>query len=59
VIQVRVRKGESLDEALERFGRKVSAEGVLQDVLRHLHYQKPSAASRLKVKRNAKNSWQF
>jgi small subunit ribosomal protein S21 len=52
VIQVRVRKGENLDEALERFERKVAAEGVLRDILRRLHYQKPSEASRAKSKRH-------
>lgn len=54
MIEIRVRKGEPLDEALVRFERKVVAEGILQDFLRHSHYHKPSAASRLKHKRHSR-----
>ncbi len=54
MIEVRVRKGESLDEALERFGRKVEADGLMQEVLRHHYYQKPSAVARLKSKRQGR-----
>ncbi|CEH29638.1 30S ribosomal protein S21 [Aneurinibacillus migulanus] len=40
--EVRVRKNESLDQALRRFKRDCSKDGVLAEVKKRRHYEKPS-----------------
>jgi small subunit ribosomal protein S21 len=40
--EVRVRKNESLDNALRRFKRSCAKDGLLAEVRRREHYQKPS-----------------
>ncbi|AMA72354.1 MULTISPECIES: 30S ribosomal protein S21 [Aneurinibacillus] len=40
--EVRVRKNESLDQALRRFKRDCSKDGVLAELKKRRHYEKPS-----------------
>lgn len=40
--EVRVRKDESLDNALRRFKRQCQRSGVLSEVKKREHYDKPS-----------------
>ncbi|BAU27253.1 SSU ribosomal protein S21P [Aneurinibacillus soli] len=40
--EVRIRKNESLDQALRRFKRDCSKDGVLAEVKKRRHYEKPS-----------------
>ncbi|WP_027415824.1 30S ribosomal protein S21 [Aneurinibacillus terranovensis] len=40
--EIRVRKNESLDQALRRFKRDCSKDGVLAEVKKRRHYEKPS-----------------
>ena len=40
--EVRVGKNESLDSALRRFKRSCQKAGVMADIRRHEHYEKPS-----------------
>ena len=44
--QVRIKENESLDNALRRFKRQTAKDGVIQEVRKREHYEKPS------VKRN-------
>jgi small subunit ribosomal protein S21 len=44
----RLRDGESLDRALNRFRRKVAQAGITTDVRRRRYYLKPSEARRAK-----------
>jgi len=46
--ETRVRKNESLDDALRRFKRTVSKEGTLAEVRKRKHYEKPSVKRKKK-----------
>ena len=46
--EVRLQEGESLENALRRFKRKVQAEDIIKDVKRHSFYLKPGAKRRVK-----------
>lgn len=40
--EIKVGKNESLDSALRRFKRTCQRSGVMQDMRKHEHYEKPS-----------------
>jgi small subunit ribosomal protein S21 len=46
--EVRLQDGESLENALRRFKRKVQAEDIIKEVRRHSYYLKPGAKKRVK-----------
>ena len=46
--EIRVQEGESLENALRRFKRKVQAEDIIKEVKRHLYYLKPGERRRVK-----------
>lgn len=46
--ETRVRKNESLDSALRRFKRTISKDGVLAEVKKRKHYEKPSVKRKKK-----------
>jgi len=46
--EIRLHEGESLENALRRFKRKVQAEDIIKEVRRHSYYLKPGAKRRLK-----------
>ena len=46
--EVRLQEGESLENALRRFKRKVQAEDIIKEVRRHPYYLKPGEKRRLK-----------
>ena len=48
---IRVGENESVDSALRRFKRKCSRDGIIGDLRRKEHYEKPSV--RRKTKREA------
>ncbi len=48
VSTVKVKEGESLESALRRFKRQTSREGVIQEVRKREHYEKPSVKRKLK-----------
>ncbi|MBU8871333.1 MAG: 30S ribosomal protein S21 [Gemmatimonadales bacterium] len=39
---VRVKEGESFERALRRFRRRVSKKGILSDLRKHAHLERPS-----------------
>lgn len=41
-IETKVRKNESIEDALRRFKRSVSKSGTLAEVKKRRHYEKPS-----------------
>jgi len=47
--EVRLQDGESLENALRRFKRKVQTEDIIKDVKRHSFYLKPGEKKRLKA----------
>jgi small subunit ribosomal protein S21 len=46
--EIRVRKNESLDSALRRFKRATAKDGILAEVKKRRHYEKPSVARKKK-----------
>ena len=46
--EIKVKKGESLDSALRRFKRSCQKAGVLSEVRKREHYEKPSVIRKLK-----------
>jgi len=46
--QVRIKDNESLDSALRRFKRQTARDGVIQEVRKREHYEKPSVKRKLK-----------
>ena len=48
VAEVRLQEGESIDNALRRFKRKVQTENIIGEVRRHSFYLKPGAKRRVK-----------
>jgi small subunit ribosomal protein S21 len=46
--EIRLQEGESLENALRRFKRKVQAEDIIKEVRRHSFYLKPGAKRRVK-----------
>ncbi|MCY3759372.1 MAG: 30S ribosomal protein S21 [Acidobacteria bacterium] len=46
--EVRVQEGESLENALRRFKRKVQTEDIIKEVKRHSFYLKPGEKRRVK-----------
>lgn len=48
VSEIRVRENESLDSALKRFKRQCAKSGVLAEVRKREHYEKPSVRRKKK-----------
>ena len=46
--QVRLKENESLDNALRRFKRATARDGVIQEVRKREHYEKPSVKRKKK-----------
>ena len=58
--EVRVRENESLDSALRRFKRQCAMSGIMSEVRKREHYDKPSVKRKKKAeaarRKNAKSS---
>lgn len=54
--KVEVRPGESLDQALRRFKRKIEQEGLMKEMRALRHYEKPSEIRRRKLRKSQKRS---
>jgi small subunit ribosomal protein S21 len=48
VSEIKVRKNESLDSALRRFKRATAKDGILAEIKKRKHYEKPSVARKKK-----------
>lgn len=46
--EIHVKKNESLDQALRRFKRSCSKDGVIAEVRKRKHYEKPSVRRKKK-----------
>jgi small subunit ribosomal protein S21 len=46
--EVRLQEGESIENAIRRFKRKVQTEDIIKEVKRHSYYLKPGAKRRVK-----------
>ncbi len=55
--EVRIRENESLESALKRFKRQCDRSGVLQEVRKREHYEKPSVKRKKKAEAARKRKW--
>lgn len=59
--EVKIKDGESLESALRRFKKKTASAGVMTEVRKREHYDKPSVKKKLKSeaarKRNSKKKF--
>ena len=51
--QVRLKENESLENALRRFKRATARDGVIQEVRKREHYEKPSVKRKKSLKLHA------
>lgn len=56
--EIKVQKGESLDSALRRFKRSCQKAGVLSEVRKREHYEKPSVRRKLKSEAARKRKYE-
>lgn len=56
---VKIRKNESLDSALRRFKKATAKDGVLAEVRKRKHYEKPSVARKKKAEAARKKKRTF
>ena len=57
--EIKVQKGESLDSALRRFKRSCQKAGVLSEVRKREHYEKPSVRRKLKSEAARKRKYKY
>ena len=55
--EIRVGEGESLESALKRFKRKCARSGVMADIRKHEHYEKPSVKRKKKAEADKKRKY--
>ena len=55
--EVRVKENESLDSALRRFKRQCARSGILAEVRKREHYEKPSVRRKKKAEAARKRKW--
>ena len=48
--EIRLKKGEPVERALQRLKKKIDREGTLKEVRNHRHFEKPSEKRRRKEK---------
>lgn len=51
VVQVKVRKGESVEKALRRLKKIMDREGTMKEIRAHRYFEKPSEKERRKAAR--------
>ena len=51
MVEIKLRKGESVERALKRLGKQVDREGVLKSVRERRAYEKPSVKKRKRMKK--------
>lgn len=57
--EIKIRENESLDNALRRFKRQCAKSGVLSEVRKREHYEKPSVKRKKKSEAARKNNKKF
>ena len=50
MIEIKLKRNESVDRALKRLKKKMDRDGILKEVRSRRHYQKPSVKKRQKMK---------
>ena len=57
--QVKIKENESLENALRRFKRQTARDGVIQEVRKREHYEKPSVKRKKKSAAARKRTYQY
>ena len=57
--EIKVQKGETLESALRRFKRSCQKAGVLSEVRKREHYEKPSVRRKLKSEAARKRKFKY
>lgn len=55
--EIRIRDGETLESALKRFKRQCARSGVIQEVRKREHYEKPSVKRKKKAEAARKRKY--
>ena len=55
--EIRIKDNESLDSALRRFKRTCQKAGVMAEIRKHEHYEKPSVKRKKKSEAARKRKW--
>ena len=55
--EIRIRENESLESALRRFKRQCARAGVIAEVRKREHYEKPSVRRKKKAEAARKRKW--
>lgn len=57
MLEIRVKKDESIDKALRRFKKRCNTEGLIKEIKKRKHYIKPSEKRRRrKVQKNSRRA---
>ena len=59
MVKVKVRDGESIDEALRRFKRECEKDGILQEIKRREFYKPPSVVRKEKLAESRRKRARF
>ncbi|ABW18785.1 30S ribosomal protein S21 [Alkaliphilus oremlandii] len=57
--EIKIRENESLDNALRRFKRQCAKSGILSEVRKREHYEKPSVKRKKKAEAAKRNKSKF
>lgn len=57
--EIKIRDNESLDNALRRFKRQCAKSGILSEVRKREHYEKPSVKRKKKAEAAKRNKSKF
>ena len=57
--EVKVKDNESLDNALRRFKKNCAKAGIMQEVRKREHYEKPSVKRKMKSEAARKNNKKY
>lgn len=57
--EIKIRENESLDNALRRFKRQCAKSGILSEVRKREHYEKPSVRRKKKAEAARRNKSKF
>lgn len=55
--EIKIGKNETLDSALRRFKRTCQKAGILAEIRKHEHYEKPSVKRKKKSEAARKRKW--
>ena len=59
MVGIKVREGESIDDAVRRFKRACEREGILQEIKRHEFYKSPSIIRKEKLAESRRRKRRF